>query len=324
MGDYDFPNKELSNEQYIVPKQQTYMNRKSNRQILCSCGLFLSLAAIAILVVQIILMNVVNRFFPDFSQSDWFDLTVTAIGMLGGGLPLFYILMKRLPNSERGEVQKLSLGSFFGYFFVCVAAMYLSNMVGVVINLLIGAMTGTEVANPIVDIILNSNLLITVLYASILGPIAEELIFRKILLDKLRRFGDVPAILLTSIAFGLYHMNLSQFFYATTVGLILAYLTLRTNTIKYAILIHMMLNFIGSGLSVLLISSNNIVSMALLSLWIYASIFIGIGLFIKNIKKIQLYKVEVPLVYKRDYILNLGTMIFIIICMAMTVVAVIM
>lgn len=312
-----------ASKQYINHKQHDNENRKNNKKILSYCGLYLSLTTAAIFIVQLIIENVAGRFFIRFYESDWFELTLTAIGMLGVGLPLYYILMKKLPDSDRGEVKKLSLGKFIGYFAVSAAAMYLSNIVGLGINFFIEVIKGAEVVNPLEEVISSSNLLIRILYASILGPIVEELIFRKILLDKLRRFGDLPAILVTSIAFGLFHMNLSQLFYATTIGVILAYITLKTNTVRYAILIHMMLNFIGAVISVFAINSGSMVFLALLSFCIYALMIIGTVLFLTNYKKIHLNKVYIPLVKKRDYILNLGTIIFIIICIIMIVIRVI-
>jgi hypothetical protein len=139
----------------------------------------------------------------------------------------------------------------------------------------------------------------------------EELIFRKILLDKLRRFGDLPAILITGLAFGIFHFNLLQFFYATVIGIMFAYITIRTNRIIYAIILHMMMNFIGAGVVPLISANQNILGMALVTIWFFGTMTVGSLLFILNAKKIRLNKPIKPLVRKRDYILNPGTMLFI-------------
>ena len=293
--------------------------RKDSKKILSRCGWYLSLITIAISLAQGIIIGLSDKYFAKFYESDWFELTVTAAGMLGVGVPLAFILMKRLPYTERGEVKKLSLRKFMEYFMICYAAMIYSNVVTVIINSIIAGIKGSEVINPLEDVISGSNIFVLILYVSILGPIAEELIFRKFLLDKLRRFGDVPAILISSLAFGLFHMNLSQVLYATAVGMVMAYVTIKTNTVRYSIVIHMMLNFIGSILSVLVTNSGNMIAYLLFIIFVFALVTAGTRVFVKNYKNIQLDKVERPLVKQMDYILNSGTIVFIILCMFMIV-----
>ena len=293
--------------------------RKRNKKILSLCGWFLSIIIIVISIIQVIIFALSQKFFIKFYESDWFNLTLTAISILGVGLPLAFLLMKKVPDSKKGEVKKLSLGEFIKYFLVCYAAMFYTNLITLAVNKIISNFTGSEVVNPLEDVILGSNTLIIILYATILGPIAEELIFRKLLLDKLRRFGDLPAILLTSIAFGLFHMNLSQALYATAVGAVMAYVTVKTNTIRYSILIHIMVNFIGSGLAPLVLYSGDMKIIILISLVIQVIVAAGTAFFIINIKKIKFTKAAIPLVKKSDYILNSGTIVFIILCMFMIV-----
>ena len=107
---------------------------------------------------------------------------------------------------------------------------------------MISNIKGEELSNTLEDFVLNGNMMITMFYGILIAPIMEELIFRKILLDKLRRFGDKPAILMTGVAFGLFHMNLPQFDYASVLGFLFAYLTIRKNTIRYAVILHMIIN----------------------------------------------------------------------------------
>lgn len=58
----------------------------------------------------------------------------------------------------------------------------------------------------------------------------------------------------SALAFGLFHMNFYQFFYAFGVGLILAYVYLRTRSLRYPVLIHMIINFLGSAVPLFMIS----------------------------------------------------------------------
>ena len=86
----------------------------------------------------------------------------------------------------------------------------------------------------------------------IIGPIVEEFIFRKLLMDKLGIYGDRVAIFVSAISFGLFHGNLYQFFYAALLGFVLAYLYSKTANVWYPIALHMLINFFGSVIPMLL------------------------------------------------------------------------
>lgn len=290
---------------------------QENKKILNQAGLSLALMAFAILVSQVAISLICRSLLPEFYESSWYGFTVTAITVIAIGFPVFCFAIGRIPNSERGEIKRLSILQFIGYFFVCAAFMYLANFLGTMINSFIASLKGSEVVNPINEVIFDSNLLLNILYASIVGPIFEELIFRKLLLDKLRRFGELPAILLTGLAFGFFHMNLSQFFYAAVLGFIFAFVTLRTNTVIYSILLHIMVNSIGAILAPLAVKNESLIALLLLALWVYGSLTIGIILFVINYKHIKFAKAEVPVEHKTDYILNPGTILFLLICVIM-------
>lgn len=174
--------------------------------------------------------------------------------------------------------------------------------------------------NPLANLFTRSNIAYSILYAAIAAPIIEELIFRKILLNKLRRYGDVPAILITAFAFGLFHMNLAQFFYAMALGMIFAYVTIRTNTVRYSILLHIMINSIGTAVAPLAVKPN-IVFSSIIVMWVFGVIAAGIVILILNIKKIKLYNAAWPLAKKSDYFLNAGTILYTLMCLVMIVIA---
>jgi uncharacterized protein len=293
-----------------------YINQ---RKILNWIGLSLFIMAAAILLMQIIIEFFVHYYIPKFAETDWYVWAVTALTVVGVGLPVFYSFIKRIPDSPRGERVHLSILQFIALFFVCVAVMYATNYFGVFINFIISIAKGEEIFNPALDAILGSNMIIMIIYGVIIAPIVEEVIFRKLLLSKLRRFGDLPAILLSGFAFGLFHMNLSQFFYATALGILFAYIVIKTNTIRYTVLLHMMINFIGTAVAPLATEPVNIVLVMIMGIWVIVSMTIG-GLIIAfQVKKVRLEKSAVPVEKKSVYVLNAGTILFILLCLIMMV-----
>jgi membrane protease YdiL (CAAX protease family) len=75
-------------------------------------------------------------------------------------------------------------------------------------------------------------------FVGFVAPIAEEVVFRQVLLKPLRRFGDWQAIIITGLLFGVFHANFTQFLYAAMGGVFLGIVTVKANSVIPAIIIH--------------------------------------------------------------------------------------
>ena len=83
-----------------------------------------------------------------------------------------------------------------------------------------------------------------ILITVILGPIAEELIFRYMTFGRMRFYlGSKWAIILSSLLFGIYHANMLQFIYCTLLGIVLAIIYDRSGNLWITIAAHMAINF---------------------------------------------------------------------------------
>jgi hypothetical protein len=106
-------------------------------------------------------------------------------------------------------------------------------------------MFGTgELRNIFADImpVQQNQWLLMYFFVGFLGPVIEEIIYRHLMLRPLRRFGDMQAVVITSILFGAFHGNLTQFLYTTMAGFILGIAAVRANSVKPAIWIHVLNN----------------------------------------------------------------------------------
>lgn len=82
-----------------------------------------------------------------------------------------------------------------------------------------------------------------ILTVCIVGPIAEEVMFRGMIYGCIRRsFGMWPAVIISAVLFGVYHMNLVQGIYATVLGVVLALVYEKTQTIYGSIIFHVVFN----------------------------------------------------------------------------------
>ena len=157
------------------------------------------------------------------------------------GYPMVKYFMGKLEKKEI-ERRKLRFSDFL--IFLCISECFLlvGSLMGNYVNELISAATGIKISNAVGDVLSNSVLWVNILVAGIIGPIFEELLFRKLLIDNLAKYGEGLAITVSGFAFGLFHGNFSQFFYAAMIGLLFGYIYVRTGRIRYTIILHMIIN----------------------------------------------------------------------------------
>ncbi|QFJ54553.1 CPBP family intramembrane glutamic endopeptidase [Pseudobutyrivibrio xylanivorans] len=100
--------------------------------------------------------------------------------------------------------------------------------------------------------------LLMILYAIILGPVCEELLFRGITFFAAKKVMPVYfAILVQAIMFGAFHMNKLQGVYAFVLGLGLGYIMYLYDNLLMTIAVHVAYNFVGTICSEILPAGGN-------------------------------------------------------------------
>ena len=87
-------------------------------------------------------------------------------------------------------------------------------------------------------------LVLNLILLAILPAICEELVFRGIIFNGLKQYGNMSAVFLSATLFMLVHSSVEQTIYPFFVGIVLALLMLRTNNIVYPIILHFLNNAI--------------------------------------------------------------------------------
>lgn len=288
----------------------------------------------AALFVLLVVVNMVQMYMsvpvaiidPAMTSATWFVLLATFVSLHIIGIVVYYLMMKpEIPVVQR-EKRKMSVKDFIVLFFICMAATYLFNFVSLGINYVIGLIKQSPVVNPL-DSAVGGNVIWQVFVLAISAPIVEELIFRKIMLDCLRPYGDKTAIWVTALAFALFHGNLSQALYAFVLGMIFAYVVIRTNDVRYSIAYHILINLFGSTIMPMMAGSSNQVLVMIAGLLVWIFLIAGIILFILNVKKIVLEKGEITLEKKGRFkamYLNAGMAGYFIMCLSMFIMVILM
>jgi hypothetical protein len=92
-------------------------------------------------------------------------------------------------------------------------------------------------------------LIVNTFFTAFLPALCEETAHRGMLLKGLSSSGKIKAVIISSILFGLLHMNIEQFFYATIIGFFVGYLAIICDSIYPAMIIHFMNNFLNVYMS---------------------------------------------------------------------------
>ncbi|MGI5977966.1 MAG: CPBP family intramembrane glutamic endopeptidase [Oscillospiraceae bacterium] len=197
--------------------------------------------------LQILLYTLGNRRFPELFSSEWTTWLLSIVPLYCVALPLGWLILRRLPAVRPAE-NSLPISRLAELLVMAFAIMYIGNLIGVALNVGIASAKGTAYENPVYELLRDSNIWANLVCVAILAPVLEELVFRKLLCDRVRVYGERTAILVSGLVFGLFHGNLSQFFYAFAVGMFFAYVYLRTGRIRYTMLLHACMNLLGGVL----------------------------------------------------------------------------
>lgn len=173
--------------------------------------------------------------------SSWGMWITMLVPMYCVAMPLCILIMRGMP-AERPRDGKLSAGNFFIFFCIFYFFTYCGNIIGIILSALL---SGGTAQNEVSELAMDNNPL-KILVMVILAPLLEEYICRKLIIDRTRRYGEKIAVFLSGLTFGLLHGNLFQFFYAFAGGLLMGYIYIRTGRLRYTVLIHMIMNFMGS------------------------------------------------------------------------------
>ena len=136
----------------------------------------------------------------------------------------------------------LKFGSFSALFVILVSVQLLVQAIAIGLEILLNQF-GMSLMELLESASGGSDSLGMFLYASFGAPIAEEILFRGLLLRSMEPYGKKFAIFASALLFGLYHGNIIQIPFAFCVGLVLGYVTVEHNMV-WAIVLHMFNNLI--------------------------------------------------------------------------------
>ncbi|QTM98146.1 CPBP family intramembrane metalloprotease [Sediminibacillus dalangtanensis] len=198
-------------------------------------------------IMTYIIMQLSGAFlvpFIDMLNIDRFTFSVSwSIISFVAALVITLLLLR--PDMRQGSDRNASgAGGIIGWSALGVAMAYMAQYAAVIIEtMVLGIKPGSENTMQIMEIARAAPIFIII--PTIIAPILEEIIFRKIIFGSLyKRMNFFIAALASSIIFGLVHMDVTHIITYTGMGLVFAFLYVHTNRIIVPIITHMAMNTI--------------------------------------------------------------------------------
>lgn len=222
-------------------------NRLNPKQFFNRLGLAYFAGSVILVGMQYLMIFLMGVIAPQYADNVNVSLLVSYLPLVVIVYPLLMLIVtKMVPKAPAIEKKKLGVGQFILYLIMTYSLLYVGNILGNAVNAITKGMAGQENSNPVVDLVINLNLPLTILFVVIAAPIFEEIVFRKFLIDRVIQYGEGCAVVISGVFFMLLHGNFSQGFYALFIGLMLGFLYVRTGQIRYTIILHMIVNAMGS------------------------------------------------------------------------------
>ena len=245
----------------------------------------LSLALLAYYVVtnaaQFAVQYAVLAWVPAWAEAGWFLPALAFVPMYCIGFPIFLWLLPKAPPRElMPEKRSIPGRELIPILLMCLGVLYPGNLLGQGLDWLLRRVFQTSGGGNSLEVLMDSSSTWAFfLVAVVLAPIMEELTFRKLLLDRMRTIDKPSAVFFTALAFGLFHSNVVQFFYAFGVGIIFGCIYLRTGRIGYSMVLHVIINFLGSAAVLFLMGDLDLTNLDPAALMEHLLPLLGLGIY---------------------------------------------
>lgn len=220
------------------------MNRHSLQIGGANWLLFITVALQLFLTYFII---VLHSFFSFEKPNQYLVLTITQICTIF--LPsLFYTLSKKIEDYPSFfRLHKIPISNLGLLIGLGICGQFIGQLLNLLFLLLLKPFGWGTLSEPIVIEHSTRGFLLAFLLIALFPAVFEEFLMRGIVLRSYEKRGTKTAILITSILFGIMHLDIQNLPATIFMGWLIAYCTVQTNSLWAAILVH----FINNAFAVL-------------------------------------------------------------------------
>lgn len=157
-------------------------------------------------------------------------------------LCIVLLLLRTDIRESRFDTKRASIPATIGWIFIGFFLAFFSQTIAGTIEMrLLGIKPGSENTARLMEIARTTPWFLIVI--SIIGPILEEIVFRKILFGTLyKKFNFFIAAIISSLVFAAIHFDFTHLLVYTSMGLVFAFLYVKTKRIIVPIMAHVAMN----------------------------------------------------------------------------------
>jgi len=225
---------------------------------------------------------------------------------------------------EKTMKRKLSVSEYIMYILFLMPLGLIGSSIGAAIASVLSMITGTNITDALSRTISEMQPWQVLITTCIFAPIFEEILFRYAVIGYTRRYGEWNSIFLSALIFGLVHANIFQFFYAFMIGILLGYVYIQTRNLLYTISMHMIFNFFGAFVPVLLSPDGSLNTATIVYTAFQAVVaIVGLVLLVYYIIRGNIVKFDrskpIPGIGHPDVYLNPGMLCFFLLILLLTI-----
>lgn len=221
--------------------------RKSYARYFLALIAYTAVAYFVIIAFELAAILIFNA--PEILSNIYVNWLLNTVPTYIFGFGVFYLIIRKMKTYGK-EKSRITVPEFLIFFCIANLLMTVGALIGNLLNAQISALIGKEIKNDVSDMIESTPIWLIILVVVIIGPLIEELLYRKFFIDKLGFYNEGAAIITSALAFGLFHGNFYQFFYAFLLGIVLAAIYSKTRNLAYSYIMHALINFFGSVVSI--------------------------------------------------------------------------
>ncbi|MDE6034405.1 MAG: CPBP family intramembrane metalloprotease [Ruminococcus sp.] len=260
-GDYSDIMPELDAPECKIPLEPELAERQKIRRFYsvggwCLLGQFFMSNLLTYAIVYIIRMIIGSMnggtdseiIFTYIENSSIFaGITMLAFIISNVGFAFMGMKMAHIPKNQLIRTRNFSFGKAVQY---CMIAFFLWELSAVIAWGIDDIFVHYGYTTDIMDTdgigVTGTGFAIMTVYTCIIAPITEEIFFRGMLLRTFSRTNQRFAIFATAFFFGISHHNIPQFTLAFIMGIFLAHITLKHNSILPAVIVHIFVNTVST------------------------------------------------------------------------------
>ena len=321
-------NKNSDNKEKEEVDEATKQINIINKNRLNSVCTVISISLICLVLIQF-LLGILLAFVSSKLSANIYNVVESFIFVISMAVPILIIKMF-ISDTKCTQSKPVKCNKKFSIklFFIGITMVYIVQTIAEIIISKLSISSDQILSDTTIYEKTPLGIILLIIQMAVLPGIFEELLFRKHILNNLNRYGNLFSIVLSALAFALIHLNLSQGIVAFLIGMVFAYIVIKTGNLKVNISLHIFNNLLATLMFIFENNSliMNVINYVYIALAIIGGIVLIYTLF-KDKKSLMLTKnndkYDKKVDYKptfKDIIFNYYTIILLIFIAVMMVV----